>query len=141
MTSNFLTSFARGDVALSISLTAVISLLSIITIPLVAVFAYGHFIGEQAMQNITVADTAISVFLIVTVPVTIGLLVRLFASGPKQRTAIAIECGLQNGTLAIAIAVLLFGGGLATVPTATYSLTMFVTALILVALLRRTRGA
>ena len=205
VTSNLLTSFARGDVALSISLTAVISLLSVITIPLVVVFAYGHFIGEQAMQDITVADTAISVFLIVTVPVTIGLLVRryaegfalrvepaaravsavlfvlvlagaiiqewnnlatyysqaglatlalnalmmaiayllarLFASGAKQRTAIAIECGLQNGTLAIAIAVLLFGGGLATVPAATYSLTMFVTALIFVALLRRTRGA
>ena len=205
VTSNLLTSFARGDVALSISLTAVISLLSVITIPLVVVFAYGHFIGEQAMQDITVADTAISVFLIVTVPVTIGLLVRryaerfalrvepaaravsavlfvlvlagaiiqewnnlatyysqaglatlalnvlmmaiayllarLFASGAKQRTAIAIECGLQNGTLAIAIAVLLFGGGLATVPAATYSLTMFVTALIFVALLRRTQGA
>lgn len=205
VTSNLLTSFARGDVALSISLTAVISLLSVITIPLVVVFAYGHFIGEQAMQDITVADTAISVFLIVTVPVTIGLLVRryaerfalrvepaaravsavlfvlvlagaiiqewnnlatyysqaglatlalnvlmmaiayllarLFASGAKQRTAIAIECGLQNGTLAIAIAVLLFGGGLATVPAATYSLTMFVTALIFVAVLRRTQGA
>ena len=205
VTSNLLTSFARGDVALSISLTAVISLLSVITIPLVVVFAYGHFIGEQAMQDITVADTAISVFLIVTVPVTIGLLVRcyaerfalrvepaaravsavlfvlvlagaiiqewnnlatyysqaglatlalnvlmmaiayllarLFASGAKQRTAIAIECGLQNGTLAIAIAVLLFGGGLATVPAATYSLTMFVTALIFVAALRRTQGA
>ena len=205
VTSNLLTSFARGDVALSISLTAVISLLSVITIPLVVVFAYGHFIGDEAMQDITVADTAISVFLIVTVPVTIGLLVRryagrfalriepaaravsavlfvlvlagaiyqerenlvtyysqaglatlvlnvlmmaiayllarLFASGAKQRTAIAIECGLQNGTLAIAIAVLLFGGGLATVPAATYSLTMFVTALILVALLRRTRDA
>lgn len=205
VTSNLLTSFARGDVALSISLTAVISLLSVITIPLVVVFAYGHFIGEQAMQDITVADTAISVFLIVTVPVTIGLLVRryaerfalriepaaralsavlfvlvlagaiyqerenlvtyysqaglatlalnvlmmaiayllarLFASGAKQRTAIAIECGLQNGTLAIAIAVLLFGGGLATVPAATYSLTMFVTALIFVALLRRNQGA
>ena len=205
VTSNLLTSFARGDVALSISLTAVISLLSVITIPLVAVFAYGHFIGEQAMQDITVADTAISVFLIVTVPVMIGLLVRryaerfalriepaaravsavlfvlvlagaiyqerenlvtyysqaglatlalnllmmaiayllarLFASGAKQRTAIAIECGLQNGTLAIAIAVLLFGGGLATVPAATYSLTMFVTALIFVAALRRTQSA
>ena len=205
VTSNLLTSFARGDVALSISLTAVISLLSVITIPLVVVFAYGHFIGDEAMQDITVADTAISVFLIVTVPVTIGLLLRryagrfalriepaaravsavlfvlvlagaiyqerenlvtyysqaglatlalnvlmmaiayflarLFASGAKQRTAIAIECGLQNGTLAIAIAVLLFGGGLATVPAATYSLTMFVTALIFVALLRRTRGA
>ena len=201
VTSNLLTSFARGDVALSISLTAVISLLSVITVPLVVVFAYGHFIGEQAMQDVTVAETAISVFLIVTVPVVIGLLVRRyaerlalrveptartvsaalfvlvlagaiyqeldnlatyyaqaglatlalnllmmviayllarwFATGAKQRTAIAIECGLQNGTLAIAIAVLLFGGGLATVPAATYSLTMFATALIYVAILRR----
>jgi len=201
VTSNLLTSFARGDVALSISLTAVISLLSVITVPLVVVFAYGHFIGEQAMQDVTVADTAISVFLIVTVPVAIGLLVRRyaerfalriepkaravsavlfvlvlagaiyqernnladyyaqaglatlalnflmmviayllarwFATGTKQRTAIAIECGLQNGTLAIAIAVLLFGGGLATVPAATYSLTMFATALIYVVILRR----
>ena len=204
VTSNLLTSFARGDVALSISLTAVISLLSVITVPLVVVFAYGHFIGEQAMQNVTVADTAISVFLIVTVPVSIGLLVRRyaerfamriepaartvsavlfvlvlagaiyqeldnladyyaqaglatlalnllmmaiayllarwFATGAKQRTAIAIECGLQNGTLAIAIAVLLFGGGLATVPAATYSLTMFATALIYVAILRRAQS-
>lgn len=201
VTSNLLTSFARGDVALSISLTAVISLLSVITVPFVVVFAYGHFIGEQAMQDVTVAETAISVFLIVTVPVLAGLLVRryaehfarriepaartvsavlfvlvlagaiyqerlnlaeyyaqaglstlalnllmmaiayllarLFATGAKQRTAIAIECGLQNGTLAIAIAVLLFGGGLAVVPAATYSLTMFATALIYVALLRR----
>ena len=202
VTSNLLTAFARGDVALSISLTAVISLLSVITIPLVVVFAYGHFIGEQAVQDITVADTAISVFLIVTIPVLVGLLVRRFAegfalrvepsartvsavlfvlvlagaiyqernnlvsyyaqaglatfalnvimmvtayllarwfaSGAKQRTAIAMECGLQNGTLAIAIAVLLFGGGLATVPATTYSLTMFVTALVYVAVLRRT---
>ena len=202
VTSNLLTAFARGDVALSISLTAVISLLSVITIPFVVVFAYGHFIGEQAVQDITVADTAISVFLIVTIPVLVGLLVRRFAesfalrvepsartvsavlfvlvlagaiyqernnlvsyyaqaglatfalnvimmvtayllarwfaTGARQRTAIAMECGLQNGTLAIAIAVLLFGGGLATVPATTYSLTMFVTALIYVALLRRT---
>ena len=50
----------------------------------------------------------------------------------NSETAIAMECGLQNGTLAIAIAVLLFGGGLATVPATTYSLTMFVTALIYV---------
>ena len=87
VTSNLLTSFARGDVALSISLTAVISLLSVITVPFVVVFAYGHFIGEQAMQDVTVADTAISVFLIVTVPVSIGLLVRRYA----ERIALRVE--------------------------------------------------
>ena len=204
VTSNILTAFARGDVALSISLTAVISLLSVITIPIIVVFAYGQFIGEQTGRDISVAGTAIGVFLIVAVPVLIGLVVRrlaesfalrfepaarkvsavlfvlvlagaiydqranivpyfaqaglvtlvlnllmmtiawllarMFATGPTQRVAIAIECGLQNGTLAIAVAVLLFGGGLATVPAATYSLIMFATALIYIALLRRGAG-
>ena len=65
------------------------------------------------------------------------LLARTFATGPTQRTAIAIECGLQNGTLAIAVAVLLFGGGPAVIPAATYSLIMFATALIYIAILRR----
>ncbi len=201
VTSNILTAFARGDVALSISLTAVISLLSVVTIPIIVVFAYGQFIGEQTGKDISVAGTAVSVFLIVAVPVLIGLMVRrfaegfalrvepasrkisavlfvlvlagaivqeranivpyfaqaglatlvlnllmmtlawflarMFATGPTQRIAIAIECGLQNGTLAIAVAVLLFGGGLAVVPAATYSLIMFATALIYIALLRR----
>ena len=201
VTSNILTAFARGDVALSISLTAVISLLSVITIPVIVVFSYGRFIGEQAGKDISVRGTAIGVFLIVAVPVLIGLsirrfaesfalraepaarrvsavlfvlvlagaivqersnivpyfaqaglvtlvlnllmmaiaylLARMFATGPSQRIAIAVECGLQNGTLAIAVAVLLFGGGLAAVPAATYSLIMFATALIYIALLRR----
>ncbi len=204
VTSNILTAFARGDVALSISLTAVISLLSVVTIPLIVVFSYARFIGEQAGRDISIAGTAVSVFLIVAVPVLIGLLIRrfaegfalrvepasrklsavlfvlvlagaivqeranivpyfaeaglvtlvlnlammaiawllarMFASGPTQRIAIAIECGLQNGTLAIAVAVLLFGGGLATVPAATYSLIMFATALIYIAVLRRGAG-
>jgi BASS family bile acid:Na+ symporter len=201
VTSNILTSFARGDVALSISLTAVISLLSVITIPIVVVFAYGQIVGGEA-GDVSVAATAISVFVIVTVPVLLGLAVRRFAeglamriepvarqvsavlfvlvlagaifqeraniveyfaqaglvtlvlnvammtlayaiarilaSGPRQRIAISIECGLQNGTLAIAVAALLFGGGLVTVPAATYSLIMFATALLFIAFLQRT---
>ena len=61
----------------------------------------------------------------------------MFATGLKQGIAISLECGLQNGTLAIAVATLLFGGGLAVVPAATYSLIMFATALIFIALLRK----
>jgi len=201
VTSNILTALARGDVALSISLTAVISLVCVVTIPLIVVFAHDRLIGGATTGDISVAKTAISVFAIVTVPVTIGLLVRhfadsvargfepaarhistglfvvvlagaiyqergniatyfaqaglvtlslniammmlaygiarLFASGPRQRTAISIECGLQNGTLAIAVAALLFGGGPVAVPAATYSLIMFATALVYVAFARR----
>ena len=88
-------------------------------------------------ETVAVAGGLATFALNVIMMVTAYLLARWFASGAKQRTAIAMECGLQNGTLAIAIAVLLFGGGLATVPATTYSLTMFVTALIYVALLRR----
>lgn len=201
VTSNILTAFGRGDVALSISLTAVISLLCVVTIPFIVVFAHGQFMGGDAVADVSVGKTAISVFAIVTVPVLIGLLVRrfaagfaersermanristilfvivlagaiyqekdnivayftqaglvtlalnvvmmvlayliarVFASGAKQRIAISIECGLQNGTLAIAVATLLFGGGLVAVPAATYSLIMFGTALIYIAILRR----
>jgi len=201
VTSNILTALARGDVALSISLTAVISLVCVVTIPFIVVFAHGQLMGGDAVADVSVGETAISVFAIVTVPVVIGLVVRrfatgfaersermanristvlfvivlagaiyqqkdnivtyfaqaglvtlalnvsmmvltyiiarMFASGAHQRIAISIECGLQNGTLAIAVATLLFGGGLVAVPAATYSLIMFATALIYIALLRR----
>jgi BASS family bile acid:Na+ symporter len=200
VTSNLLTAFARGDVALSISLTAIISLACVVTIPLVVVFAHAHLIGGET-ADVSVAGTAVSVFVFVTVPVVLGLLTRrfaepfamrfepvarmvsgvlfvivlagaifqernniveyfaqaglvtlalnvammalawliatLFASGVRQRIAISIECGLQNGTLAIAVATLLFGGGLTVVPAATYSLIMFATALLFIAVLRR----
>ena len=201
VTSNILTALARGDVALSISLTAVISLVCVVTIPLIVVFAHDRLMDGSATGDVSVAKTAISVFVIVTVPVTVGLLVRhfaagfsrrvepaarhistvlfiivlagaiyqeranivtyfaqaglitltlnlvmmvlayciarLFASGPRQRITISMECGLQNGTLAIAVAAILFGGGLVAVPAATYSLIMFATALIYVAIARR----
>ena len=201
VTSNLLTSFARGDVALSISLTAIISLVSVITIPLVVVMSYQHLIGTDDPGDISVAETALSVFVIVTVPVLLGVALRhlasglalaaepwsrristvLFvlvlagaifqerdniapyfadaglvtlvlnvvmmalayglatalASGKAQRVAISIECGLQNGTLAITVAVLLFGAGPVVIPAATYSLIMFATSLLFIAFLRR----
>ena len=76
VTSNILTSFARGDVALSISLTAVISLLSVITIPIIVVFSYTQLLGEGAGADVSIFGMAISVFIIVTVPVILGLVLR-----------------------------------------------------------------
>ena len=204
VTSNLLTAFGRGDVALSISLTAIVSLLSIVTIPFIVVFSYTHFVGGDA-GDVSIAQTALGVFLIVTLPVLIGLavrrwaegfatrvqpnarrisallfvlvlaaaiyqehenaleymgqagpvtavlnvvmmalaylLARFLASGPRQRISISIECGVQNGTLAIAVSTLLFDGGLTVVPAATYSLIMFGSALIFIALLRRGTSA
>ena len=79
VTSNILTSFAKGDVALSISLTAIISLVSVISIPIIIGFSYTLLIDGND-QDININKIAISVFLIVTIPVCIGLAFRQFAS-------------------------------------------------------------
>tara|TARA_B100000686_G_scaffold160025_1_gene167626 strand:- start:172 stop:1023 length:852 start_codon:yes stop_codon:yes gene_type:complete len=201
VTSNILTSFARGDVALSISLTAIISLLSVITVPFIILTSVMLIENSDLDLNISLTNMAFSMFLIVTVPVVIGMifrkfatsyaakfesiakkisillfiivligailaekdnivsyfaqaglitlvlnvvmmvvayyLARFFASGPQQKKCITIECGLQNGTLAIFVATSIFGGGIYVIPAATYSLIMFITSLIFVYLVRR----
>ncbi|MFL2782629.1 MAG: bile acid:sodium symporter family protein [Rhodospirillales bacterium] len=201
VTSNILTLLGRGDVALSISLTAVISLLSLITIPLVIGYSYNFLFSDNLTNKISLTKITYSIFAIVTVPVILGMTIRyyftsislktlnsarristvlfvivligaiikekdfiieyyqqtglatlslniimlliawllatIFGSGVKQKISISIECGLQNGTLAIAVATLLFGGGPTTIAAATYSVTMFVTAVVFVLFLRR----
>ena len=195
-TSNIITSFAKGDVALSVSLTAIISLLCVITIPIIVLFSLNILMDTSTAKSISIGDIAIKMFLIVTVPVIIGMLFRkflssisisfeplakkisavlfvlvllgaivaekdnvvsyfaqaglvtlilnllmmfiafyigkLFASGISQQKTITVECGLQNGTLAIVVATTLFDGGLYLIPAATYSLIMFFTSLIYV---------
>ena len=62
---------------------------------------------------------------------------QLLASGIKQKKCITIECGLQNGTLAIFVATSIFGGGMYVIPAATYSLIMFATSLIFIYLVKK----
>ena len=63
---------------------------------------------------------------------------QMLATGSAQKKCITIECGLQNGTLAIFVATSIFGGGIYVIPAATYSLIMFGTSLIFVYLVRKT---
>ena len=65
-------------------------------------------------------------------------LAQFLGSGSSQKKCITIECGLQNGTLAIFVATSIFGGGMYVIPAATYSLIMFATSLIFVYLVRKT---
>tara|TARA_B100000965_G_scaffold365342_1_gene349760 strand:- start:434 stop:1288 length:855 start_codon:yes stop_codon:yes gene_type:complete len=202
VTSNILTSFAKGDVALSVSLTAIISLLCVVTVPFIIVTSLDLLGFSNITQNISLISMAISMFLIVTVPVIIGMVFRKFVSnaalkfepiakkismvlfiivllgailaekdnivsyfadaglitlilnivmmivafyvaqflgtGNSQKKCIAIECGLQNGTLAIFVGTTLFDGGAYVIPAATYSLIMFFTSLIFVFFVRKT---
>ena len=204
VTSNILTSFAKGDVALSISLTAIISLLSVITVPFILIGSLNLLGSESIVRDISLVSMAMSMFLIVTVPVIIGMIFRKFAeniaikfesitkkisvvlfiivllgailaekdnivsyfvdagfitlvlnilmmiiafyiaqllgTGTAQKKCIAIECGLQNGTLAIFVGTTLFGGGAFIIPAATYSLIMFATSLVFVFFVRKTNN-
>ncbi|MDA7965139.1 bile acid:sodium symporter family protein [Ruegeria sp.] len=84
VTSNILSKLAKADVALSVSLTAVISLLSIVTVPILAVWSIGHFMGEAA-PKVSITGLAIALFLITTLPVAIGVSLRHFARGFADR--------------------------------------------------------
>ncbi|NQW08071.1 MAG: bile acid:sodium symporter family protein, partial [Candidatus Pelagibacter sp.] len=78
VTSNIYTKFANGDVALSISLTAIISLISIITVPLI-VFKSAEILEVSFMsKNISMIGISIKMFFVVTVPVIIGMVIRRF---------------------------------------------------------------
>tara|TARA_X000001036_G_scaffold320757_1_gene299218 strand:+ start:78 stop:773 length:696 start_codon:yes stop_codon:yes gene_type:complete len=77
-TSNVLTKFANGDVALSISLTAVVSLISIISVPFVVIVS-ADILGVTISKNISIVGIALKMALVVTVPVVIGMVIRGFA--------------------------------------------------------------
>ncbi|MEO1107507.1 MAG: bile acid:sodium symporter family protein [Pseudomonadota bacterium] len=106
VTSNILTKLAKGDVALSVSLTAVISILSILTVPVLAAWSITHFMGENAPE-VSITGLAIAMFLITTLPVAIGVSIRKFATGFANR----VEDGLS--TLASILFVLIVVAALA----------------------------
>ena len=201
VTSNVLTKFAEGDVALSISLTAVMSLLSIVTVPFIVINSINLFDITYVEREITMVSISLKMFFVVTVPVIIGMIIRhftgdlvirnlkilqrisialflivfvaiyieewdkivsflaraglialilnvtmmvigfyvakFFASGTPQQRAISLECGLQNGTLAVFVATQLFDNIIYMVPTAAYALVMMATSVIFVFILRK----
>ena len=78
VTSNVLTKFANGDVALSVTLTAVGSLVSIVSVPFI-VFTSANLLGQTNFSTeITMTGIALKMALVVTVPVLIGMIIRHF---------------------------------------------------------------
>lgn len=84
--SNIITKLANWDVALSVTLTAAFSLSCVATIPIVLDFAVTHFMAASA-PDIDIASTAIAAFLLTTLPITLGVTLRIFA--PTATDAIA----------------------------------------------------
>ena len=202
VTSNILTKFADGDVALSITMTAIISLISIFSVPFI-IFTSMDFFQIDTSKEVSMTGIALKMFFVVTIPVIIGMLVRKFAknfvdnqtsliqkssvilfvlvfiaiyieewdniisyilnaglialilnismmivgfyvakyftSEVAQQRAISLECGLQNGTLAVFVGTQIFGENITSfiTPTAAYALIMMVTSLIFVFLVKK----
>ena len=194
VTSNILTKFANGDVALSVSLTAIISLISIVSVPFIVFKSADLLQVNYSLAEISMIGISLKMFIVVTLPVIIGMIIRkfatnfiitnnnliqkisialfiivflaiwveerenilsylaqaglitlilnvvmmvtgfyvakMFATGIEQRKCISLECGLQNGTLAVFVATQTFNDVAYMVPTAAYALIMFVTAII-----------
>jgi BASS family bile acid:Na+ symporter len=201
VTSNVLTKFAKGDVALSISLTAVGSLISIISVPFIVFNSAGMLGVTEMSTNITMTGIALKMALVVTVPVIIGMIIRrlaenfvtnnfnlinkittmlfaivflailieekdrififlaqagvavlilnvammtlafyiakAFATGVSQRKSISLECGLQNGTLAVFVATQIVTDVTYLYPTAAYAVIQYVTGFILIFYFRK----
>ena len=201
VTSNVLTKFANGDVALSVSLTAIISLISIISVPFIVFMSADLLEISNISKEISMIGISMKMFLVVTLPVLLGMVIRKFAtnfitsktqmiqrisiilfvivfaaiwveewenimsyiaqagtitlvlnivmmivgyyvakflaSGVAQRKCISLECGLQNGTLAVFVASQLFSDITFLIPTAAYALIMFLTSIIFVLLVRK----
>ena len=203
VTSNVMTKFAKGDVALSISLTAVISLISIISVPFI-VFNSANLLGATNIsEDVTLTGVALKMAGVVTVPVILGMIIRKFsenfissnikliekitgllflivfaaiwieerenilfylsqsgiivltlnivmmliayfiaksfATGIEQIKCISLECGLQNGTLAVFVATQIFDELIYIVPTASYALIMYITGFIFLYILRNSK--
>ena len=203
VTSNVMTKFANGDVALSITLTATISLISIISVPFI-VFNSANLLGATNIsEDVTLAGVAIKMAGVVTVPVILGMIIRKFsenfissnikfiekitgllflivfaaiwieerenilfylsqsgiivltlnivmilvayfiaksfATGIPQIKCISLECGLQNGTLAVFVATQIFDDIIYIIPTASYALIMYITGFIFMYILRNSK--
>jgi BASS family bile acid:Na+ symporter len=202
VTSNVFTKFANGDVALSVSLTAIISLVSIISVPFI-VFTSMDFFEIDIQKEVSMIGISLKMFLVVTMPVIIGMLIRHFAkefvisqalliqrisvilfvlvftaiymeewdniisyfvdaglialtlniimmiigfyvakffvSGVAQQKCISIECGLQNGTLAVFVGTQIFNENVSIyiAPTAAYALIMMISSIFFIFIIKK----
>lgn len=81
VTSNLITFVARGDAALSVTLTAISGLIAVVTIPLILIFSMNVFMGEAQQFSVPLVDTIVQIVAITVVPISLGMLVRRFKPG------------------------------------------------------------
>ncbi|OEK01342.1 bile acid:sodium symporter [Roseivirga sp. 4D4] len=190
-TSNLIAHLAKGNTALSVTLTAFSSFITILTIPFIVNFALEQFMDQSEFIKLDVIQTILQVMVIIIIPIVVGMMIRkyktafalkmerpvriasgvvimlvivglcvkekdnmlpylqeaglvslvlnvvtmfvgyrmakLFSLNDKSAVSISIESGIQNGTLAISIAVVLLNNTEFAIAPAVYGLLMFLT--------------
>ena len=91
VTSNIISKLSKGDVALSVSLTALVSVLSFMTVPPLVAWSIGYFMGADAIE-FSFFQLSIVAFLVTTTPVVLGVLMRHY----RRATALKIEAALEK---------------------------------------------
>ena len=187
-TSNIISHLSNGDTALSVTLTAISSTVTVFTIPLIMAFSMGHFMQDSQVIHLPFGKTVLQLMIVTIIPISLGMLLhagkpaftdrmtrpvnivsviflalvigvavlqeeelgrQFMEAGPatialnlltmgigflvaflfrlpvRQRITISIESGIQNGTLALAIALGIMGSSRIAVPAVVYSLLMF----------------
>lgn len=106
-TSNLISHLAKGDTALSVTLTAVASLVTVITIPLIIRFALSEFQGEDRKVTLDVLQTIGQLLMIVVVPVAIGMIIRARATAfaLKMDKPVRIASGILLAVITLALIV------------------------------------
>lgn len=106
-TSNLIAHLAKGDTALSVSLTAITSLITIITIPFIVNFALESFADQGQIIQLDVVDTIKKIFMVVIIPVIIGMVIRRFYPGfaGKMAKPVRIASAALLALIIIAIAI------------------------------------
>lgn len=189
-TSNLISHLAKADIALSVTLTAFSSFITILTIPFIVNFSLEQFLDQSNMIQLDIGKTFAQILMIVIIPISIGMLIRkykekfalkmgkpvriasgilllliivaliikefktlqesfeqaglavivlnlvvmllgyhsarLFKVKKKRALSIAIESGIQNGTLGITVAVALLGNTSFALVSAVYGVLMFI---------------
>lgn len=100
-TSNLITHISRGDTALSISLTALSSIIVVVTIPLVVNLSMGYFLNHGEYVPLPILDTMVKVLIITLLPVAIGMFIR--AKAPKFSDRMSKPVKIMSGLLLVAI--------------------------------------
>jgi BASS family bile acid:Na+ symporter len=203
-TSNIIAHLSKGDTALSVTLTAVSSLVTVFTIPLIVGLGMDRFLGAEEAIELPFLKTVLQLVIVTILPISLGMAFRawkpgwaqrgtrpvntlsilflaliilaavlqednlgeqfrqagpaavalnfltmglgfgtalLFGLPLRQRITLSIECGIQNGTLALAIALGILENATIAIPAVVYSLLMFFSGGAMILIFGRRRAA